>query len=155
MTATQDSPVLTEEAILRFLSGLWQLNRRLKQDVEPRLEAHGLDLRRYFILLAVDKGTRYPKALSERLHIPSTLLSRYLDQLVQVGYLERQIDTGDSRRTRLTLTEGGQDVLQRAIADIKAYTGTRLQDLDPHKLTVMLEAIETLGSAEIKQEKTP
>lgn len=152
MSAASEA-LITDEAIVRFLSGLWGLNRRMKQDIEPRLERHGLDLRRLFILTAVRKGASYPKELSERLHIPSTLLSRYLDGLTGQGYLERHIDTQDSRRTRLSLTPAGVSTLDAAVADIKAYTSLRLQDLDPQTLTALLSAMDTLGNAGLTLEK--
>lgn len=137
---------LNDEAIVRFLGGLWRLNRRMKHDVSPLMEMHGLDMRRFFILFNVRKGTVYPKELSETLQIPSTLLSRYLDQLVKQGLLERQIDERDSRRTRLNVTAAGQSTFQAVVDDIKAYTSQRLVHLQPEQLFAMLDAMDMLTS---------
>ncbi len=152
---TSAAPALTDEAIVRFLSGLWHLNRRIKHDLQPLLETYGLDVRRYFILVAIRQGTVYPKELSEKLQIPSTLLSRYIDQLVQLQFLERQIDPHDSRRTRLNPTPAGEQVLQDAAAAIKAHTSQRLRAIDPGRLLVMLDTMQELGDTTPPAQKPP
>ncbi|MDO4247263.1 MAG: MarR family winged helix-turn-helix transcriptional regulator [Deinococcus sp.] len=142
---TPTSHTLNDEAIVRFLGGLWRLNRRMKHDISPLLETHGLDMRRFFILFHIRKGMVYPKELSETLQIPSTLLSRYIDQLAKQGLLERQIDERDSRRTRLSLTTQGQATFQAVVGDIKAYASQRLVQLPPAQLFALLEAMEALS----------
>ncbi|RJF70154.1 MarR family transcriptional regulator [Deinococcus cavernae] len=83
--------------------GLWKLNRRIKQSVQPLIaEQYGLDIRKYFILQNIRHGRVYPKQIAENLDMPSTLLSRYLDGLHTQGLIERQIDPHDSRRTLLS-----------------------------------------------------
>lgn len=136
---------LSQEQIVRFLAGLWQLNRRIKQDIEPLLAEHGLDVRQFFLLVSIRRGAVYPKDLSEQMQLPATLLSRYLDQLAKRGLMERQIDPQDSRRTRLSLTPLATETLQAASGGIRAYTSRRLQDLEPAKLLAMLDAMEALG----------
>lgn len=153
MAASSASP--NEEAIVRFLGSLWQLNRRMKHDISPLMETHGLDMRRFYILLAIRKGVAYPKEISERLDIPSTLLSRYLDQLVKQGLLERQIDERDSRRTRLNVTAQGQSTFQAVVDDIKTYTSQRLAHLQPEQLFSMLDAMETLTSLPASAQPNP
>lgn len=138
-------PQLSADAVVQFLVYLWAVNRRLKQAFEPQLDAHGLDMRRYLLLMSVGKGTVHPKALSEKLEIPASLMSRYIDQLVQQGCLERQIDPTDSRRIRLLLTEAGQAATQRATQDIKAETSRRLKTIEPDKLLTFLEVMHQLG----------
>ncbi|MFC4637571.1 MarR family winged helix-turn-helix transcriptional regulator [Deinococcus hohokamensis] len=150
-TVSQESP-LSDEATVRFLRGLWQLNRRLQQDIEPLLAERQLDLRRFFILSAVRRGTQYPKALAEELQLPSTLLSRYLDQLCTLDYLERRIDTQDSRRTCLSLTPAGQTAFEAAANAIKRHTSSRLNQLSATTLTALLDAMELLGAADPAQE---
>lgn len=152
MTSTRPEPQLTDETITRFLGGLWKLNRRLKQGVEPRLAQQQIDLRRYFMLVTIRKGTVYPKELSEQLGVPSTLLSRYIDGLVQLGYIERNIDVQDSRRTVLSLTEAGLDAVTRATQSIREHTSQRLKELDPKQLPALLDALDTLGAAGLEQE---
>lgn len=146
-------PTLTDEAVQRFLVGLWRINRRIQQDVGPILaQQNGLDLRRYFIMQAIEHGQNYPKQLSEKMDIPSTLLSRYLDGLSTQGYIERQIDREDSRRVHLSVTAEGKKALKECQSAILKHTSERLQKLDPHKVLALLDAIEILGDASSLQE---
>lgn len=138
---------ISEQDIVHFLSKLWQLNRRVKQDAAPILEAHGLDLRRFFILVTIRKGTVYPKEISEKLQIPSSLLSRYIDQLVKQNLLERRIDPQDSRRTQLLLTACGEETFQRAVVDIRASNRKQLQRIDPQTFRVLLNGLDSLFAA--------
>lgn len=144
---------LSEEAVVRFLGGLWQLNRRIKHDVTPILARWQLDIRHFLILITVRKGVTYPKALSEHLQIPATLLSRYLDQLVKQGLLERQIDPHDSRRTQLHLTAQAANALREASAEIRGYASGLLQNMEPDQLFAVLAALEALGHDETKSQE--
>lgn len=143
------SPPPTREQVGRFLSSLWRFQRRLKQELDPLLASrHGLDSRRFLILRAIQDGHPYPKALAEQLQIPATLLSRYLDQLVKQGLIERHIDAQDSRRTRLTLTEAGASAVQDTLDTIHQLAGARLARLDPAALLTLLDALELLAQEE-------
>ena len=137
---------VTDDHIRRFLMGWWNLNRTMTQGIEPLLAQRDLDLRRHMLMMAIRKGAVYPKELSEKLQIPSTLLSRYIDSLVQAGLLVRQIDPQDSRRTRLTLTPQGEGVLEQSVTDIRAHTNEKLQSVTPEELEVLLQALERLSA---------
>lgn len=139
---------LTDDLIVRFLGGLWRLNRSLKQGVEPLLaERYQLDLRRYFVLQAIARGHAYPKVLAEALGLPPSLLSRYLEQLTKAGLVGREIDRTDSRRIHLTLTDSGHEVLAGINRAIKSSTSERLSQLDSGQLLALLGAIEALAPA--------
>ena len=148
MTPAGLPPGLHDELIVRFLAGLWRLNRRVKQDVEPLLaERHDLDLRRYFVLQAIHRGHAYPKALAGALNLPPSLLSRYLEQLTKAGLVAREIDRADSRRIHLTLTPAGAELLGSVNQAIKGRVGERLGQLDAEQLAALLGAIEALAPA--------
>ncbi len=125
---------------------MWRFQRRLKQELDPLLAArHGLDLRKFFVLRGIQDGHQYPKVLAEQLQMPATLLSRYLDQLVKQGLIERHIDAQDSRRTHLTLTTAGEHVIRDTLDTAQALTGARLARLDPATLSALLSALELLA----------
>lgn len=137
-----------EDQISRFLGGLWHLNRRLKADILPLLEPLGLDLRLYFILSSIHKGAQHPSVIAQRLELPASLLSRYLDTLRKLGYTERSTDPHDSRRVLLSLTPAGEAAVLAALTQIKRRTGERLEGLDPARLSNLLDAIDLLASLE-------
>ena len=76
--------------------------------------------------------------------IPATLLSRYLDQLTKGGLIERRLDAQDSRRTCLSLTPAGQEVVRDTLDTVYSLTGARLTQLDPQILPALLGALELL-----------
>ncbi|EYB67311.1 MarR family transcriptional regulator [Deinococcus phoenicis] len=138
-------PPPTQEQVGRFLASMWHFNRRLKQELDPLLASkHGIDSRKFFILRSIQEGHQYPKVLAEQLQIPATLLSRYLDQLVKQGLIERHIDEQDSRRTRLTVTEAGAHATADTLDTVQSLTGARLARLDPRTLPTLLDALELL-----------
>ncbi|GGO39873.1 hypothetical protein [Deinococcus humi] len=76
-----------------------------RHDFAPVLASHfDLDSPRFNVLQSIGSGYSYPEALAVHLHLPPTLLSRYLDQLHKQNLIERQIDPMDSCRIRLSLT---------------------------------------------------
>lgn len=147
---------LTSEETLKFLGGLWKLNRRIKQGVQPLIaQKYGLDIRRYFILQNIRHGKVYPKQIAENLDMPSTLLSRYLDQLVTQGFAARQIDPQDSRRTLLSVTDAGIEAAEGCTHLISEISRERLQPLPPQKLAALLDAMQTLETLSETQEINP
>ncbi|MBZ9751526.1 MarR family winged helix-turn-helix transcriptional regulator [Deinococcus sp. HMF7604] len=144
--ATDAPAALPEDAVARFLGGLWQLNRRLKQLAEPVLaEAGELDLQRFILLRAVERGVVYPKDLSAHLGIIPTQLSRLLESLVARGWLERQLDPEDSRRIRLSLTPTGAALTQQASQAIQQVISAHLQGMGAERLSALLAAIDVLA----------
>lgn len=153
---TTAEPTLTSEETLKFLGGIWKLNRRIKQGVQPLIaEKYGLDIRRYFILQNIRHGKVYPKQIAENLDMPSTLLSRYLDQLDTQGYIARQIDPQDSRRTLLSVTGAGLSAADGCTALISEISRERLQHLPPQKLAALLDAMQSLETLSEMQENRP
>lgn len=147
--ASVPDDLLADDAVARFLGGLWRLNRRLKQLTEPILaDAGDLDLQRFVVLRAIECGSVYPKDLSAQLGIIPTQLSRLLDTLATRGLLSRQLDPQDSRRTLLSVTPQGTDLTRRASHAIGETVAGRLQAMPPERLAATLTAIDLLAGAE-------
>ncbi|MFC4453816.1 MarR family winged helix-turn-helix transcriptional regulator [Deinococcus sonorensis] len=128
-----------------FLKAMWRLNRAMAQQFEPLLhERHGTEARSYFILHSIQSGVQYPKALAEELKMPSTLISRYLDDLSKRGLIERHIDEHDSRRTLLTLTPLALQLVAEVRQTIHDVTEARLSRLSPTQLKGLTDALRIL-----------
>jgi DNA-binding MarR family transcriptional regulator len=145
------SALSVDQEVGLFLQAMWRFNRALGQQLEPRLQAeHATDVRSYFVLQSIQKGVQYPKALAEELKIPTTLLSRYLDDLSKRGLIRRQIDEQDSRRTLLTLTPAAEELTQamrQTIHDVTEVRLTRLTSVQRQQLTNTLRLLADEGSA--------
>jgi DNA-binding MarR family transcriptional regulator len=85
----------------------------------PVLEAHGLSMWAYIVLLALDRSPmRSQAALAEAIGADKTRIIPTLDDLQARGYIERRPDPDDRRVRLLTLTESGRvakDATQQAI----------------------------------------
>lgn len=136
-----------DQEVSAFLQVMWRFNRALGQQLEPRLQAeHATDIRSYFVLQSIQKGVQYPKALAEELKIPSTLISRYLDDLSKRGLVNRHIDEHDSRRTLLTLTPAAETLVQGMRQTIFDVTESRLSRLTPAQRQSLTETLHLLAA---------
>ena len=86
---------------------------------QPVLEAHGLTMWGYSVLLALDRAPmRTQSALAEQIGADKTRIIPTLDELQQRGYIERQRDPDDRRVHVLGATKSGRaakDDVQTAI----------------------------------------
>ncbi|WP_040382810.1 MarR family winged helix-turn-helix transcriptional regulator [Deinococcus apachensis] len=145
MTQTVPPPPELRQEVDRFLRGMWRFNRMLGQQLAPLLEErHGINPRMYHVLRSIQKGDHYPKVLADHLKIPTTLISRYLDGLSKAGLIERQIDEQDSRRTRLSLTGRGEQVVRETDETLHELVSGQLARLDPQVLQGLLTALDAL-----------
>ncbi|WP_288404067.1 MarR family winged helix-turn-helix transcriptional regulator [uncultured Deinococcus sp.] len=148
MAISPPTPHETEETS-RFLQAMWQFNRALGQELQPLLQdAHDTDPRSFMLLKTIESGLTYPKVIAQELKLPPTLLSRYLDDLSKRGLLERHIDEQDSRRTRLSLTQAGEALLQATQCTVHTHVARRLARLRPEQLRALNDALHALNSGE-------
>src|SRR4051794_6190426 len=73
-----------------------------------------------FVLRAVAAEKPTVSRLAELLGISKQGASRLADDMVSLGYLERTEDPADRRRTHLRLSETGERVRERALAESHA-----------------------------------
>jgi DNA-binding MarR family transcriptional regulator len=85
----------------------------------PVLEAHGLSMWGYSVLVALDRSAiRTQAALAEAIGADKTRIIAILDELQQNGLIERVPDPEDRRARILAITKEGRrvkDVVQTAI----------------------------------------
>src|ERR1700720_4923438 len=74
----------------------------------PVLEAHGLSMWGYSVLVALDRSAiRTQAALAEAIGADKTRIIAILDELQQGGLIERVADPEDRRGRLMGVTEGG------------------------------------------------
>src|SRR5258707_10333175 len=75
----------------------------------PVLEAHGLSMWGYSVLIALDRSAiRTQAALAEAIGADKTRIIAILDELQQNGLIERVADPEDRRATPLAVTQKGR-----------------------------------------------
>jgi DNA-binding MarR family transcriptional regulator len=126
---------------------LFQVGEILAEIADDRLADSGLDSRGYCILatLSVDgPGTQHE--LARLLGKAPGVIVTAIDQLEASGFVQRNRDPQDRRRSRVTLTADGERALARADELADATIAELLGGLDRSELT-QLRSLLTRGLA--------
>ncbi len=102
---------------------LYTASRLLTRAYRPLLDPLGLTYPQYLVMLvlwelAADEAAEPPSvaALGVRLRLDSGTLTPLLKRLEEIGYVTRTRDTRDERIVRITLTELGDALEDRALS---------------------------------------
>lgn len=121
------SPLQNRTGYLMHKAGLL-----LVKEVEKSLVDLHLRGRHFHLLIALEAGARYTQQnLSELLNFDPTVIVSLVDDLEELGYIERQRDKADRRRNVLLLTEKGREILVEAKAVVDKTEKEFLGDLSP------------------------
>lgn len=131
---------------------LWTLNQRLLSVVMDACSAElaelGLETKEFFVLAEV-AASPYPAELAAALMIPKASVTVYIRNLVQKGFMRREIDDEDLRRHRLILTAEGEAARDRALSALAAEFEGRLARITPQDRTALRRILlEMLKSPE-------
>ncbi|MDT5178261.1 MAG: hypothetical protein QOJ95_2459 [Mycobacterium sp.] len=112
---------------------------------QPILDAHGITMWGYVVLLALDRSSmRTQAALAEAIGADKTRIIRTLDELQDDGYIERQPDPDDRRVRLLGITDSGRSVKDAVQADIQRGEERWLGELGADERHVFLEVLQRL-----------
>jgi DNA-binding MarR family transcriptional regulator len=121
------------------------LVRDLMAAEQPILDAHGLTMWGYVVLLALDRGAmRSQAALAEAIGADKTRIIRTLDELQEAGHIERRPDPDDRRVRLLAITDSGRAVKDAAQADIQRGEERWLRELEADERRVFLTVLRRL-----------
>ena len=127
---------------------VWSLNYRLLTtiitSVVPRLTALGLEAKELFMLAAIDEHP-HPAELADVLCMPKPTVTVYLKRLGDADFVRREIDPGDLRRHRLTVTPGGRKVMTRGLALLSEAFSARLSRLSTAEQVQLAALLEKLN----------
>jgi DNA-binding MarR family transcriptional regulator len=122
------------------------LLRELIAAEQPVLEAHGVSMWGYIVLLALDEAPmRSQAALAEAIGADKTRIIRTLDELQDLGYIERMPDPQDRRVRLLDITQSGRELKHAVQADIQRGEQRWLNMLGAADRRVFLRALEQLS----------
>ncbi|MDT5153875.1 MAG: hypothetical protein QOI01_5608 [Mycobacterium sp.] len=121
------------------------LVRALMAAEQPVLEAHGLTMWGYVVLVALDRSSmRTQAALAEAIGADKTRIIRTLDELQERGHIERHPDPDDRRVRLLAITDSGRVVKAAAQADIQQGEERWLGELGAEERRVFLKVLRRL-----------
>lgn len=136
--------------VIRMSKAARRLGRAMQNVAgAPVQDACGLNPKELILLRAVESGCAFPHELSDRTETAAPLVTRAIDRLAELGYVDRRPDTVDRRRVALVVTEAGarasvdgwaamREALAHAFGDVPAGAIARLAE-DMEALT---EAVE-------------
>jgi DNA-binding MarR family transcriptional regulator len=128
---------------------LGPLMRDLMAAEQPVLDAHGLSMWGYVVLLALDRSSvRTQAALAEAIGADKTRIIRTLDDLQQQGFIEREADPDDRRVRLLAITEEGRAVKDAVQRDIQRGEERWLGELTADDRKVFLRVLQQLTREE-------
>jgi len=111
----------------------------------PVLEAHGLSMWGYSVLIALDRSAiRTQAALAEAIGADKTRIIPTLDELQAQGFIERRPDPDDRRARLLALTDAGRDVKDVVQAAIQRGEERWLGTLSRADRAAFLRVLEQL-----------
>ena len=111
----------------------------------PVLEAHGVSMWGYSVLLALDDSpVRTQAALAEAIGADKTRIIPILDELQDQGYIERRPDPDDRRARLLAITDAGREVKNAVQADIQHGEERWLQTLTTEERRIFLRVLQQL-----------
>ena len=115
----------------------------------PVLEAHGLTMWGYVVLLALDRSSmRTQAALAAAIGADKTRIIRTLDELQDDGYIERRPDPDDRRMRVLAITAAGRRVKDAAQKEIQRGEERWLGELTVEEGRTFLRVLERLTGGE-------
>lgn len=116
---------------------------RTLQSAFSRQVGHALP--RWRILFALyEQGETSQKALAERCHLDPASLTRLLQAMQKLGWVERAMDTQDNRLTLATLTAKGRAVVDAALPHRAAFFRALLDGLSSDQVDVLNTALNRL-----------
>src|SRR3984893_14383311 len=113
----------------------------------PVLEAHGLSMWGYIVLVALDRSAiRTQAALAEAIGADKTRIIATLDELQQGGLIERVGDPDDRRARLLSITEEGRTAKEDTQAAIQRGEERWLGTLSATDRAVFLRVLQQLSN---------
>jgi DNA-binding MarR family transcriptional regulator len=128
----------------KALTHLWKLQRSMREETAPNLEALGLSPFDPLMLHAIDEHS-YPTEVVRITGIPAPTVSQILKRLESEGLVVRSLEPSDLRRYRFSVTPKGRTLLKQTQKLLVAAMDRRLERLSPGQRTVFVELLEALA----------
>ncbi|WP_152361886.1 MarR family winged helix-turn-helix transcriptional regulator [Microlunatus speluncae] len=90
-------------------------------------------------------GAHTLSALADRERVTAPSMNRTVNYLEERGYLRRDADEEDRRRSNIVITEAGAAVVRETIAKRDAWLTSRIRRLPPQERAILIEAAEIIG----------
>lgn len=98
----------------------------------------------HHILRSIQRGTKSISDLAacEKVSLPA--ISRHVDDLVNMGLVERTRDPDDRRSIMLALTDKGQQMWNEMVERTHIFFSERMKNLSPQEIETIIAGLELL-----------
>lgn len=131
------------------LTRIWKLNRDMREEAMPHLEALGLSAFDPWLLAEIEKH-HFPTEAVRIMQIPAPTISQMLKRLEADGLVIRSLDPTDLRRYRFDLTEKGKGLLQESQKHMLASMERRLERLTPEQRGQFVSLLDILAQSNLE-----
>ncbi len=122
---------------------IYSTNLAYSRVYKPVLEELGLTYPQYVTIICLwEEDKQTVKGLSEKLFLEPSTMTPMLKRLEAMGYLTRERDSEDERSVRVSLTEAGRQLREKAF-DYRETTA-KAAGLSPEEFRVLQKAIVNL-----------
>ena len=90
-------------------------------------------------------GSQTLTQLAERERVSAPSMNRTVNCLEEVGYLVREADEADRRRSNIRLTDAGREVVATTLSKRDAWLTTRLRELSKEDRAALARAAQLMG----------
>jgi DNA-binding MarR family transcriptional regulator len=124
---------------------IYSTNLAYSRVYKPVLEQLGLTYTQYVTIICLwEQDRQTVKGLSENLFLEPSTLTPMLKRLEAMGYVRRERDPDDERSVRVSLTEAGRQLREKAF-DYREVTA-KASGLSPEEFRILQKAVVRLRS---------
>jgi MarR family transcriptional regulator, transcriptional regulator for hemolysin len=130
----------------RFSAALHNTSRAWRQALDRRLRHLGLSQASWMTIAHAAKAHEplSQSELADRLGVEAATMVAMVDRLVKAGLVVREPSTTDRRIKRVVLTTAGTLMYERVREAATVFRQQLLKDMEPHKLLMATELLESL-----------
>lgn len=142
----------TGDAFWKTIPPLWHYTRGNATRIAQ--EEHGITFSQFHVLRRMWRRRRSVSELSDCMHVSKPNISRAVEELVIAGLIKRTQDEKDRRVQYLTLTEEGQDLLEKLHEKNHAFMRDLLANLENAELSALTSAFEKMEEFLLESDQT-
>jgi DNA-binding MarR family transcriptional regulator len=114
---------------------------------EVTLESVGLTIQKFRVLAYLEQAPATPSELAYRLTVQAPTVTRLVAGLSELGYVSREVDENDRRRSILRVTREGRRAIAQASTASQAAVDRILAGLAPRDRAAVDRGLRLLGGA--------
>jgi len=96
------------------------------------------------LILVRNNNSRPMKYYIEKLKIKKSNFTKLSNELIESGYLEREINPKDRRSIILTITDKGKSIMSRERKDVRNSFYKKIQSLSKEEISNLNNSLETI-----------